>query len=115
MSLSKKNIEQLKSFLRKDELTNNIDLKNKYSKVKYKPTPIDKSNEDNLNYIFREIIDNSTDLADIDYYQEKLMISENNSLNKNKDPYDKSSKPTNNTKLSEEELLYDEFNYLLEE
>ena len=115
MSLSKKNIEQLKSFLRKDELTNNIDLKSKNSKEKYKPTPIIKSNEDNLNYIFHEIIDNSTNLADIDYYQEKLMISENNSLNKNKDHYDNSSKPTNNTKLSEEELLYEEFNYLLEE
>jgi len=112
MSLSKKNLDKLNKFKKKKNLNNeskNININN-YKNI---------TNNDNLitnpldsedpNKIFYSLIDNSESLEETSNINHSLRKSDLNQINKNskKDNYPK--------KLTTEEELYDEFNYLLDE
>ena len=95
MSLSKKNIDKLKS------------ISSDHNKLNFKSKDIE---IDNPNDIFYSIIDNSNDINETNLFNKKLKESEEKFFNENYNNQKKLSK-----KLTEEELLYDEFNYLLDE
>ena len=110
MSLSKKNLDKL------NKLKKNKNL-NYESKNLSNTTNI--SNNDNLitnplnsedpNKIFYSLIDNSESLEDTSNVNNSLRKSEINQINMN------SRKANLSNKLTTEEELYDEFNYLLDE
>ena len=110
MSLSKKNLDKLNKFKENKNLNNESKNISSY---------INTSNNDNLisnplnsedpNKIFYSLIDNSESLEETSNVNNSLRISELNQINMN-------SKKTNfSKKLTAEEELYDEFNYLLDE
>jgi len=110
MSLSKKNLDKLNNFKKKKNL--NIESKNinNYTNL---------TNNDNLitnpldsedpNKIFYSLIDNSESLEETSNVNNTLRKSEINQINMN------SKKDNFSKKLTTEEELYDEFNYLLDE
>ena len=98
MSLSKKNIDKLKS------------ISSDHKKLNFKSKDIE---IDNPNDIFYSIIDNSNDINETTLVNKKLKESEEKIFN-SKENFYKNNKDLS-TKLTEEDLLYDEFNYLLEE
>ena len=106
MTLSKKNIDKLKSV--SESISNNKNIT--YSK--------NHKNHANPADLFYSIIDNTKDINDTTMVNQKLKISENIISKTSPDKFNSSNnwnvKRTNN-QLSEEELLYDEFNYLLDE
>ena len=116
MALSKKNLDQLKSILNKENIIkHNISDKSLISDSKSldKDQPIEVNNP---NQIFYSIIDNSEHLEDT--------VLSNNNLKKMEEKYIKEKRyypidnkidSQKNNQLSEEDLLYDEFNYLLDE
>ena len=116
MALSKKNLDQLKSILNKDKtIKHNISDKSLISDSNSlkKDHPIEINNP---NQIFYSIIDNSEHLEDT--------VLSNNNLKKMEEKYIKEKRyypidnkidSQKNNQLSEEDLLYDEFNYLLDE
>ena len=112
MTLPKKNIDQLKMFL------NNKNNKfNKITKSNIHNLPKNNSyNTNRTNEIFYEIIDNSEYLEDTLLHNKKLKESEEKLIQQKKSIHinDKNSSQIN-YQLSEEDLLYDEFNYLLDE
>ena len=116
MPLSKKNLNQLKSFLIKEKtITQNISDKNSVSDSESlkKDQHIDVNNP---NQIFYSIIDNSQHLEDTVLSNNKLKkIEEKLIKDKKYYPLDKKINSQRNNQLSEEDLLYDEFNYLLDE
>ena len=116
MTLSKKNLDQLKSFLIKENtIKQNISDKNSISDSKSlkKDQPIEVNNP---NQIFYSIIDNSEHLEDTVLSNNKLKkIEEKLVKDKKYYPIDKKINSQRNNQLSEEDLLYDEFNYLLDE
>ena len=112
MSLSKKNLDKLNKFKKKKNLNNeskNININN-YTNI---------TNNDNLitnpldsedpNKIFYSLIDNSESLEETSNINNSLRDSEINQININ------SKKDNFSNKLTTEEELYDEFNYLLYE
>tara|TARA_Y100001970_G_scaffold288149_1_gene414641 strand:+ start:17931 stop:18257 length:327 start_codon:yes stop_codon:yes gene_type:complete len=108
MTLSKKNIDKLKS------ISNNT-----FSKQKKKSFSSSKQHSsDNPNDIFHSIIDNSNHINETSLVNKRLKESEekhfNNIEEKFNSEYIKNEK-NSSIKLTEEDLLYDEFNYLLEE
>ena len=115
MALSKKNLDQLKSIL--NENTSKHNIYNKSSISDSSSLKKDHSIEvDNPNQIFYSIIDNSESLEDT--------LTGNNNLKKLEEklikekryyPLDNKIDAQRNSRLSEEDLLYDEFNYLLDE
>ena len=108
MSLSKKNLDKLNKFKNKKNLNN--ENKNNYTNI---------TNNDNLitnpltsedpNKIFYSLIDNSESLEETSNVNNSLRKSEINQINMN------SRKANFSNKLTTEEELYDEFNYLLDE
>ena len=116
MTLSKKNLDQLKSIFKKEDLninknTSEISTQNDSSFSKNESL---KSN--NPSDIFYSIIDNSDHLEDTTLRNKKLIESEDN-LIKDKSSHhitNQINTPRNN-QLTEEDLLYDEFNYRLDE
>ena len=116
MALSKKNLNQLKSILNKDNTTkHNISDKTSISDSKSlnKDHPIEVNNP---NQIFYSIIDNSEYLEDTVLNNNNLKEIEEKLIKEKKYyPLDDKINPQRNNQLSEEDLLYDEFNYLLEE
>ena len=116
MALSKKNLDQLKSILNKENIIkHNIPDKSLISDSKSleKDQPIEVNSP---NQIFYSIIDNSEHLEDT--------VLSNNNLKKMEEKYIKEKRyypidnkidSQKNNQLSEEDLLYDEFNYLLDE
>jgi len=110
MSLSKKNLDKLIKFKKNKNL--NIESKNinNYTNI---------NNNDNLitnpldaedpNKIFYSLIDNSESLEETSNVNNSLRKSEINKINRN------SKKDNISKKLTTEEELYDEFNYLLDE
>ena len=116
MALSKKNLNQLKSILNKDNTTkNNISDKTSISDSKSlnKDHPIEVNNP---NQIFYSIIDNSEYLEDTVLNNNNLKEIEEKLIKEKKYyPLDNKIIPQTNNQLSEEDLLYDEFNYLLDE
>ncbi len=116
MALSKKNLDQLKSILNKENIIkNNIPDKSLISDSKSleKDQPIEVNSP---NQIFYSIIDNSEHLEDTVLSNNKLKkIEEKLVKDKKYYPIDKKINSQRNNQLSEEDLLYDEFNYLLDE
>ena len=110
MSLSKKNLDEFNKFNKNKNLNNeSINISN-YTNI---------SNNDNLisnplnledpNKIFYSLIDNSESLEETSNVNNSLRKSEINQININ------SKKDNFSNKLTKEEELYDEFNYLLDE
>ena len=116
MALSKKNLDQLKSILNKEKkIINNISDKSSISDSKSlkKDQPIEVNNP---NQIFYSIIDNSEHLEDTILSNNKLKNIEEKLTKENRyNPLDNKIDSQRNNQLTEEELLYDEFNYFLDE
>ena len=110
MSLSKKNLDKLNKFKKKKNLNTESKNINNYTNI---------TNNDNLitnplnledpNKIFYSLIDNSESLEDTSNVNNSLRKSELNQIIMN------SRKAKASKKLTTEEELYDEFNYLLDE
>ena len=116
MALSKKNLDQLKSILNKENnLNHNISDESSISDSNsLKNDYLIKVNDPNQ--IFYSIIDNSEHLEDTALTNNKLKkIEEKLIKEKRYYPLDNKIHSQKNNQLSEEELLYDEFNYLLDE
>ena len=115
MSLSKNNLDKLKSIQKKES------FKNKFSPQSLdlsKTNQNNSSNNDNPEELFYSIIDNSSSLEETSLISPKLKNAEDNLFKSKINKYNSNnvlSSDNSNNELSEEELLYDEFNYLLEE
>ncbi len=110
MSLSKKNLDKLNKFKKNKNLNNECESISNYSNIPNNdnliPNPI---NSENPNKIFYSLIDNSESLEETSNVNNSLRKSELNQTNMN------SRKANLSNKLTTEEELYDEFNYLLDE
>ena len=103
MSLSKKNLDKLNKFKKKKNL--NHESKN----INNDKLITNSFNSEDPNKIFYSLIDNSESLEETSNVNNSLRKSELNQINMN-------SRKTNfSKKLTTEEELYDEFNYLLDE
>ena len=110
MSLSKKNLDKLNKLKKKKNLNNESKNINNFTNI---------TNNDNLianplnseapNKIFYSLIDNSESLEETSNVNNSLRKSEINQITMN------SKKDNFSKKLTTEEELYDEFNYLLDE
>ncbi len=110
MSLSKKNLDKLKKLKKKKNLNNESKNINNYTNISNNDNLISNPlNSEDPNKIFYSLIDNSESLEETSNVNNSLRISEINQINLNpkKDNFSK--------KLTTEEELYDEFNYLLDE
>ena len=104
MSLSKKNLDKLNKFKKKKNLNNESkDITNNDNLI------TNSFNSDDPNKIFYSLIDNSESLEETSNINNSLRDSEINQINMN------SKKHNLSKKLTTEEELYDEFNYLLDE
>ena len=112
MALSKKNLDQLKSILIKEnKITHNIS-----DKISISPKNDHSIEVNNPNQIFYSIIDNSEHLEDTCLSNNNLKkIEEKLIKDKRYHTLDNKIEYQINNQLSEEDLLYDEFNYLLDE
>ena len=110
MSLSKKNLDKLNKYKKIKNLNNNTSNVSNYSKIEDNDnlTKMPLKSED-PNKIFYSLIDNSESLEETSNVNNSLRKSEINQSNMN------SKKDNLPKKLTTEEELYDEFNYLLEE
>ena len=104
MSLSKKNLDKLNKFKKKKNLNN--ESKNINNNDNLITNPL---NSEDPNKIFYSLIDNSESLEETSNVNNSLRKSELNQINTN------SRKANLSKKLTTEEELYDEFNYLLDE
>ena len=110
MSLSKKNLDKLNKFKKNKNLNNESDNISNYTKISKNDNLITNSfNSDDPNKIFYSLIDNSESLEETSNVNNSLRKSELNQINMN------SRKVNFSKKLTTEEELYDEFNYLLDE
>ncbi|MDC3047494.1 hypothetical protein OA165_04290 [Prochlorococcus sp. AH-736-A21] len=110
MSLSKKNLDKLNKFKKKKILNNESKNINNYTNIINNDNLITNPlNSEDPNKIFYSLIDNSDSLEETSNVNNSLRKSELNQINMNfkKDNFSK--------KLTTEEELYDEFNYLLDE
>ena len=110
MSLSKKNLDKLNKYKNNKILSNDSNITNNHIKIDNK----DNSTKNQLqsedpNKIFYSLIDNSESLEETSNVNNSLRESEINQINMN------SKKANFSKKLTTEEELYDEFNYLLDE
>tara|TARA_Y100001978_G_scaffold103795_1_gene92803 strand:+ start:25371 stop:25730 length:360 start_codon:yes stop_codon:yes gene_type:complete len=119
MILSKKNFDQLKSLLNEE---NSSILKNKINSHNSTNNNFSKDNSSHIsdpNELFYSIIDNTNNLEQTTLSNSKLkeceanFIKSNSSFNSNS--LSLSPKKNKDNLLSNEDLMYDEFNYLLEE
>ena len=110
MSLSKKNLDKLNKFKKNKNLNNDCNNISNYTKIPnnddLKNNP---SNSEDPNKIFYSLIDNLESLEETSNVNNSLRKSEINQINMN------SIKDNFSKKLTTEEELYDEFNYLLDE
>ena len=110
MSLSKKNLDKLNKFKKKKNLNNESKNINNYTNITNNDNLITNPlNSEDPNKIFYSLIDNSESLEETSNINNALRKSELNQINMN------SRKVDFSTKLTAEEELYDEFNYLLDE
>ena len=116
MALSKKNLDQLKSILNKDN-TIKHNTPDKSSISESNSIKNDHSIEvNNTNQIFYSIINNSEHLEDTILSNNKLKKIEEKLIKEKKySSLDNKIDSKRSNQLSEEDLLYDEFNYLLDE
>ncbi len=104
MSLSKKNLDKLNKFKKKKNLNNESkNITNNDNLITNPP------NSEDPNKIFYSLIDNSESLEETSNVNNSLRKSEIKQINMN------SKKDNFSKKLTNEEELYDEFNYLLDE
>ncbi len=110
MSLSKKNLDKLNKLKKKNNLNNETKNINNYTHITNNDNLINYPiNSDDPNKIFYSLIDNSESLEETSNVNNLLRKSEINQINMN------SKKDNFSKKLTTEEELYDEFNYLLDE
>ena len=110
MSLSKKNLDKLNKFKKKKNLNNESKNINNYTNITNNDNLITNPlNSEDPNKIFYSLIDNSESLEETSNINNSLRKSEINQINMN------SKKDNSSKKLTIEEELYDEFNYLLDE
>ncbi len=110
MSLSKKNLDKLNKFKKNKNLNNEGKNISNYTNIPNNDNLIaNPLNSKDPNKIFYRLIDNSESLEETSNVNNLLRKSEFNQINMN-------SKNANiSKKLTTEEELYDEFNYLLDE
>ena len=109
MSLSKKNLDKLNK-LKMKNFNNESKNINNYTNITNNDNLITNSlNSEDPNNIFYSLIDNSESLEETSNVNNSLRKSEINQINMN------SNKDNFSKKLTTEEELYDEFNYLLDE
>ena len=110
MSLSKKNLDKLNKFKKKKNLNNESKNINNYTNITNNDNLITNPlNSEDPNKIFYSLIDNSESLEETSNVNNSLIKSELNQINMNP------RKANFSKKLTIEEELYDEFNYLLDE
>ena len=110
MSLSKKNLDKLNKFKKKKNLNNESENVNNYTNITNNDNLIiNPLNSEDPNKIFYSLIDNSESLEETSNINNSLRESEINQINMN------TKKHNSSKKLTTEEELYDEFNYLLDE
>ena len=110
MSLSKKNLDKLNKFKKNKNLNNESKKLSNYSNISNNDNLISNAlNLEDPNKIFYSLIDNSESLEETSNINNSLRESEINQINMN------SQKHNLSKKLTTEEELYDEFNYLLDE
>ncbi len=110
MSLSKKNLDKLNKFKKKKNLNNESKNINNFTNITNNDNLItNPPNSEDPNNIFYSLIDNSESLEETSNVNNSLRKSEINQINMN------SKKDNFSKKLTIEEELYDEFNYLLDE
>ena len=103
MSLSKKNLDKLNKFKKKKNINNYTNITNNDNLI---TNPL---NSEDPNKIFYSLIDNSESLEETSNVNNSLRKSEINQFNIN------SRKANFSKKLTTEEEMYYEFNYLLDE
>ena len=106
MSLSKKNLDKLNKFKKKENFNNESKNTNITNNDNLITNPL---NSEDPNKIFYSLIDNSESLEETSNVNNLLRKSELDQINMN------SKKDNFSKKLTTEEELYDEFNYLLDE
>ena len=110
MSLSKKNLDKLNKFKKKKNLNNESKNINNFTNITNNHNLITNPlNSEDPNKIFYSLIDNSESLDETSKVNHSLRKSELNQINMS------SRKANYSKKLTTEEELYDEFNYLLDE
>jgi hypothetical protein len=110
MSLSKKNLDKLNKFKKNKNLNNESKKISNYTTIPNNDNLItNQLNLEDPNNIFYSLIDNSESLEETSNVNNSLRQSELNQINMN------SRKANFPKKLTTEEELYDEFNYLLDE
>ena len=110
MSLSKENLDKLNKYKENKNLNNNNINVSNYSKIDHNDNFTKNSLKlEDPNKIFYSLIDNSETLDETSQVNQLLRNSEINQININ------SRKANYPKKLTTEEELYDEFNYLLDE
>ena len=110
MSLSKKNLDKLNKLKKNKNLNHESKNLNNYTNIPNNdnliPNPL---NSEDPNKIFYSLIDKSESLEETSIVNNSLRKSELNQININ------SREANLSKKLTPEEELYDEFNYLLDE
>ena len=110
MSLSKKNLDKLNKFKKNKNLNNESKNISNFKNITKNDNLITNSlNSEDPNKIFYSLIDNLESLEETSKVNNLLRKSELNEINMN------SRKANFSKKLTTEEELYDEFNYLLDE
>jgi len=110
MSLSKKNLDKLNKFKKKKNLNKESKNINNYINITNNDNLITNPlNSEDPNKIFYSLIDNSESLEETSNVNNSLRKSELNQIIMN------SREANLSKKLTTEEELYDEFNYLLDE
>ena len=110
MSLSKNNLYKLNKFKKEKNLNNERkNIKNYINITNNDNLITNPLNSEDPNKIFYSLIDNSESLEETSNVNNSLRKSELNKINMN------SRKANFSNKLTTEEELYDEFNYLLDE
>ena len=110
MSLSKKNLDKLNKLKKNKNLNNESNNISNYTNMSINDNLISNPlDSEDPNKIFYSLIDNSESLEETSNVNNSLRISEINQINM------KSKKDNFSMKLTTEEELYDEFNYLLDE
>ena len=110
MSLSKKNLDKLNKFKKNKNLNNESNNISNYTNISNNDNLISNPlNSEDPNKIFYSLIDNSESIEETSSINNSLRKSELKQINKNP------RKANFSKKLTTEEELYDEFNYLLDE
>ena len=110
MSLSKKNLDKLNKFKKNKNLNNESKNIRNHTNIPNNDNLIpNPPNSEDPSKIFYSLIDNSESLEETSNVNNLLRKSELNQINMNP------KKVNFSKKLSTEEELYDEFNYLLDE